>query len=84
MKLEVVIMAAGKGTRMKSRLPRCCRNWRANRCWPTCWTWCRACRPHRVVTLTGHGADQVEEALAGRLPQQVFARQEPRWAPAMP
>lgn len=78
MKLEVVIMAAGKGTRMKSRLPKVLQKLAGKPLLAHVLDMVSGLQAHRVVTLTGHGADQVEEALAGRLPQQVFARQEPQ------
>lgn len=76
--IDVVIMAAGKGTRMKSARPKVL-HWLAG----------RALAQHvidtallldarRVIVITGHGAQQVEQALAAQpLPTGEGATHEP-------
>ena len=80
--VDVVVMAAGKGTRMNSRLPKVLHRLAG-----------RALVAHvidrvaglnaRVVVVTGHGAAQVEAALtrsaqAAGTPVPTFVRQEPQ------
>lgn len=75
--LAVVVLAAGKGKRLKSKLPKvlqpvCGR--------PSLWHVLRAAsaaRPDRVVVVVGHGAEPVEEAVRswGLRPEPVFVDQ---------
>lgn len=75
--LAVVVMAAGKGKRLKSKLPKvlhpvCGR--------PVLWHALRAAagvRPDRLVVVVHHGRDEVEEAVRswGVSPQPVFVDQ---------
>lgn len=78
--VDVVIMAAGKGTRMKSRLPKVLHRL-AGRALLSHVTGTAACIGARhVVIVTGHGAEQVEAAMAAS-PEAAslrFARQEPQ------
>lgn len=70
----MVVMAAGLGTRMRSRLPKVLH--------PVCgepMAWhvlqaARGLRPGRIVVVTGHEAERVEAGLAA--PDVVFVRQE--------
>src|SRR5690606_27657826 len=60
-----VILAAGKGTRMKSSLPKVLHPLLGK---PMIWHVLRAVRragASRVIAVVGHGADQVQEALQG-------------------
>jgi bifunctional UDP-N-acetylglucosamine pyrophosphorylase/glucosamine-1-phosphate N-acetyltransferase len=79
--VDVVIMAAGKGTRMKSRLPKVLHRL-GGRALLAHVTDCAAgLSARRAVVITGHGADEVEtaigEAVCPGLPLS-FARQEPQ------
>ena len=80
MALNVVIMAAGKGTRMKSASPKVLH--RLAGCSLLQHVLNAAARlgagasANRTVVITGHGADQVEAACAGS--GAVFARQMPQ------
>ncbi|MES2954738.1 MAG: bifunctional UDP-N-acetylglucosamine diphosphorylase/glucosamine-1-phosphate N-acetyltransferase GlmU [Pseudomonadota bacterium] len=79
--VDVVIMAAGKGTRMKSRLPKVLHRL-GGRALLTHVIDCAArLSARRAVVITGHGAAEVEAALTTAPPgglQLAFARQEPQ------
>ncbi|OOV13863.1 bifunctional UDP-N-acetylglucosamine diphosphorylase/glucosamine-1-phosphate N-acetyltransferase GlmU [Deinococcus sp. LM3] len=72
--LDVVILAAGQGTRMKSSLPKVLHPvaGRPMVAWSV--KAARELGARNVVVVTGHGAEAVEAALAGS--GVVFARQE--------
>lgn len=74
-------MAAGKGTRMKSRLPKVLHRL-GGRALLTHVIDCAArLSARRAVVITGHGAAEVETALTAAAPgglQLAFARQEPQ------
>ena len=81
--LDVVIMAAGKGTRMKSRLPKVLHRLAGRALIQHVIDTAAGLQARRVVVITGHGAADVEAALARSslaagtaLP--AFARQEPQ------
>jgi bifunctional UDP-N-acetylglucosamine pyrophosphorylase/glucosamine-1-phosphate N-acetyltransferase len=74
MALNVVIMAAGKGTRMKSALPKVLHRLGGRALLQHVLDTAAALGPSRTVVVTGHGAEQVEAAAAGA----VFARQQPQ------
>ena len=81
--IDVIIMAAGKGTRMKSRLPKVLHRL-AGRALLAHVVDCAAqVSARRCVVITGHGAMEVEAAtaafaLASGLFDMKFARQEPQ------
>jgi bifunctional UDP-N-acetylglucosamine pyrophosphorylase/glucosamine-1-phosphate N-acetyltransferase len=79
--VDVVIMAAGKGVRMKSRLPKVLHRLAGRALLQHVVASAAALQARRVVVVTGSGAEQVEAAvagwgLAGAAP--VFVRQEPQ------
>ncbi len=76
MALDIVVMAAGKGTRMKSARPKVLHTLAGRSLLQHVLQAIAPLSAERVVVVTGHGADQVETALAdGRL---QFVRQEPQ------
>ena len=79
--VDVVVMAAGKGTRMKSALPKVLHKLGGKALAAHVIDCAAALGARRVVVITGHGADQVEPTLSayaeGLLPLQ-FVRQEPQ------
>jgi bifunctional UDP-N-acetylglucosamine pyrophosphorylase / glucosamine-1-phosphate N-acetyltransferase len=81
--LDVVVMAAGKGTRMKSRLPKVLHRLAGRALIQHVIDTAAGLQARRVVVITGHGAPEVEAALAqsaraaSQAPPQ-FARQEPQ------
>ena len=78
--LDVVMMAAGKGTRMKSSLPKVLQILSHLPLAGHVLEAIRAIDSRKVVVVTGHGAEQVEStliSLAGNLNVQ-FVRQEPQ------
>jgi bifunctional UDP-N-acetylglucosamine pyrophosphorylase/glucosamine-1-phosphate N-acetyltransferase len=75
--VDVVVMAAGKGTRMKSRLPKVLHRLAGRPLVQHVLDTVTGLGARKVVLITGHGADQVEKALAGSGSLQ-FVRQEPQ------
>jgi bifunctional UDP-N-acetylglucosamine pyrophosphorylase/glucosamine-1-phosphate N-acetyltransferase len=81
--LDVVVMAAGKGTRMKSRLPKVLHRLAGRALIQHVIDTAAGLQARRVVVITGHGAAEVEAALA-RSAQAAgaavpaFARQQPQ------
>jgi bifunctional UDP-N-acetylglucosamine pyrophosphorylase/glucosamine-1-phosphate N-acetyltransferase len=81
--VDVVIMAAGKGTRMKSQRPKVLHRLAGRALVDHVADCAAALQARRIVLVTGHGADEVEAAVkasasaAGR-PQPAFVRQEPQ------
>lgn len=72
--LDVVILAAGQGTRMKSSLPKVLHPVAGRPMVAWAVKAARELGARNVVVVTGHGAEAVEAALAGS--GVVFARQE--------
>ena len=72
-KLAVVILAAGQGTRMKSKLPKMLHEVAGRPLLEHVINAAKALGPEKIVVITGHGADEIEThfAKAG----VVFARQ---------
>jgi bifunctional UDP-N-acetylglucosamine pyrophosphorylase/glucosamine-1-phosphate N-acetyltransferase len=81
--VDVVIMAAGKGTRMKSRLPKVLHRLAGRALVQHVIDTCAQLEARSTVVITGHGAQDVEAALAeaaklaGAQPPS-FVRQEPQ------
>ena len=69
-------MAAGKGTRMKSALPKVLHKLAGRSLLQHVIDTAAALGADRIVTITGHGADLVEAAI--KAPQLKFARQMPQ------
>jgi len=76
MALDIVIMAAGKGTRMKSALPKVMHRLAGRSLLQHVLDTAAQLGADRIVTITGHGADRVESTVAA--PGLVFVRQEPQ------
>ena len=78
--VDVVIMAAGKGTRMKSRLPKVLQQLAHQPLLQHVLANAEQLHARSAVVITGHGADEVEAALSSAsaaLPLK-FVRQEPQ------
>ena len=73
---NVVIMAAGKGTRMKSSLPKVLHRLAGRPLLQHVLDASAALQAARRIVITGHGAEQVEAAAAPS--GAVFVRQEPQ------
>ncbi len=81
--IDVVVMAAGKGTRMKSRLPKVLHRLGGRPLLQHVLDTAGRLEARRIVIITGNGADEVESAVNGwsRPPQAAqpqFVRQEPQ------
>ncbi|MCW7541993.1 bifunctional UDP-N-acetylglucosamine diphosphorylase/glucosamine-1-phosphate N-acetyltransferase GlmU [Aquabacterium sp. A7-Y] len=76
MALDVVIMAAGKGTRMKSSRPKVLHALAGRSLLQHVLQTVASLGARRIVTITGHGAEQVEAAV--QAPGLQFVRQMPQ------
>jgi len=81
--VDVVIMAAGKGTRMKSRLPKVLHKLAGRPLIQHVIDTAQQLAARRVIVVTGNGADEVEAELASaakaaKTPVPAFVRQEPQ------
>ncbi len=76
MALSVVIMAAGKGTRMRSARPKVLHALGGKPLLGHVVDTAEALAPERCIVVTGHGAEAVEAAFAGA--HRVFVRQMPQ------
>ena len=63
--LDIIIMAAGKGTRMKSRIPKVLQRLAGRPLLHHVLDQAASLQARRVVVVTGHGATEVEAACAG-------------------
>ena len=75
--LDIVIMAAGKGTRMKSSRPKVLHRLAGKSLLQHVLDSVAALAPARTIVVTGHGADEVERETAA--PGLVFVRQQPQF-----
>ena len=76
MALDIVIMAAGKGTRMKSALPKVLHRLAGRSLLQHVLDTAARLGADRIVAITGHGAESVEAGVAA--PGLAFARQQPQ------
>ncbi|UXH79372.1 bifunctional UDP-N-acetylglucosamine diphosphorylase/glucosamine-1-phosphate N-acetyltransferase GlmU [Roseateles amylovorans] len=76
MSLNIVVMAAGKGTRMKSSLPKVLHKLAGRSLLQHVLTRTAALDADARIVITGHGAEQVEAAISG--PGLRFVRQMPQ------
>src|SRR5512139_2685343 len=77
--VDVVIMAAGKGTRMKSRLPKVLHRLAGRALLQHVVDTASGLNARRVVVITGHGATEVEAGVARSAGGELqFVRQEPQ------
>ncbi len=76
MAINIVIMAAGKGTRMKSALPKVLHRLAGTSLLQHVLNTCAPLRASRTVLVVGHGAEAVEAAAAAE--GRVFALQQPQ------
>ena len=77
--VDVVIMAAGKGTRMKSRLPKVLHRLAGRALLQHVVDTASGLNARRVVVITGHGAAEVEAGVARPAGGELqFVRQEPQ------
>ncbi len=84
--IDVVVMAAGKGTRMKSRLPKVLQRLAGVPLVQHVLNTAAQLNARSAVVITGHGAEQVEPLVLapGHALAVQCVRQEPQLAPATP
>lgn len=75
--LNIVILAAGMGKRMRSNIPKVLHTLAGRPMLSHVIASARALQPTRIVVVTGHGAQQVQAACAGQT-DLCFALQEPQ------
>jgi bifunctional UDP-N-acetylglucosamine pyrophosphorylase / glucosamine-1-phosphate N-acetyltransferase len=75
---HVVILAAGQGTRMKSRLPKVLHPIAGRPMVDYVLRTARSIHPATVTMIVGHQADDVRARLAGQHPELQFAVQQPQ------
>jgi bifunctional UDP-N-acetylglucosamine pyrophosphorylase/glucosamine-1-phosphate N-acetyltransferase len=73
--LDVVVLAAGQGKRMHSALPKVLHALAGEPLAAHVLATVRTLAPRRIAVVVGHGANEVERALAA--PDLVFVRQDP-------
>ncbi|RRS03311.1 UDP-N-acetylglucosamine diphosphorylase/glucosamine-1-phosphate N-acetyltransferase [Aquabacterium soli] len=80
MSLSIVIMAAGKGTRMKSSRPKVLHKLAGRPMLSHVIGTTQGLGAQKLIVITGHGADAVEQAMRVAFAQAplAFARQEPQ------
>ena len=78
MALNVVIMAAGKGTRMKSALPKVLHRLAGKTLLQHVLAASTEVDATRTIVITGHGAETVEAAVSTIAPGTLFAQQMPQ------
>lgn len=79
--IDIIIMAAGKGTRMKSRHPKVLQKLAGRALLQHVLDTAAQLQARSAVVITGHGAEQVEAAMGQNragIRQLAFARQEPQ------
>lgn len=79
--IDVVVMAAGKGTRMKSATPKVLHRIGGRALLQHVLDTAASLQARKVVVITGHGAAEVEAACLANAPAEFaleFARQEPQ------
>lgn len=76
MALDIVIMAAGKGTRMKSSVPKVLHKLAGRSLLQHVLHTAGELGADRIITITGHGAEHVEAAV--QAPRLQFVRQMPQ------
>ena len=75
--LNVVILAAGKGTRMQSQLPKVLHRIAGKSMLDHVIAQAQQLEPERIIVVVGHGAEQVQQAFA-HIPQVEFVVQQPQ------
>lgn len=74
--IAVIVLAAGKGTRMKSELPKVLHPMAGMPMLGHVLHAARTLNPTKTVVITGYGAEKVEDYCQTHFPECTFARQE--------
>lgn len=75
MNLAILVLAAGKGTRMESDLPKVLHRLRGQSLLAHVLTACRALQPQRLIAIVGHQAELVKSEIAPAFPAVEFVLQ---------
>ncbi|NBO76065.1 MAG: bifunctional N-acetylglucosamine-1-phosphate uridyltransferase/glucosamine-1-phosphate acetyltransferase, partial [Betaproteobacteria bacterium] len=78
MNLAIVIMAAGKGTRMQSKRPKVLHTLAGLPLLGHVMQACAALQAAHTIVITGHGADEVEAYVQAQAPHAHCVRQMPQ------
>ncbi len=75
MNLAILVLAAGKGTRMESDLPKVLHVLRGKPLLAHVLTACQKLQPNRLIAIVGHGAELVESTISPDFPDLEFVLQ---------
>ncbi|HEX8464732.1 MAG TPA: NTP transferase domain-containing protein [Abditibacterium sp.] len=75
MNLAILVLAAGKGTRMESDLPKVLHQLRGKSLLSHVLTSCQALNPDRLIAVVGHKSESVESEIAPQFPAVEFVLQ---------
>ena len=64
MSTTVIILAAGKGTRMRSQLPKSITTIAGSSTFRTCDSNCKKLHAQNIITIYGHGGELVKQSFA--------------------
>jgi len=84
MNIALIILAAGKGTRMQSELPKVLHEVAGAPMLVHAMRAGRALDPKRTIIIAGHGFEAVSAAAAPKIQRWKLCGKKPNWAPVTP